>query len=473
VNNRPVRVRFAPSPTGELHVGGARTALFNWLYAHHHQGEFYLRIEDTDRERSREEYVQQILDSLTWLGLTWDGPPVFQSQRLKLYQKAVQQLLEKGKAYRCFCTPQELAAQRASQKDLYQYPGTCRTLTKEEQMQRLNQGQSFAVRLKIPEGTTTFEDLIYGKISVDHRELDDFIIARTGGIPTYNLVVVVDDHAMKITHVIRGEDHISNTPKQILIYQAMGFELPQFAHLPMIWGPDKKRLSKRHGATGVQTFRQQGYIAQGLLNYLALLGWNSDTEGEIFNLSELVNLFHIRQIQKKPAVFNEQKLLWVNGQHIFRSTPEELLDQILTLVPDWRSNEDRRYLLQVIEMMKLRAKTLRDFITSTDYFFADPTNYDANAVQKRWKGVETNHLVQTYLTRLKALSGWEQKELEATLRSLTEEWGLSAGKLIHPVRLAISGVPHGPSLFAMMELLGRETCLRRISAALERLPDNP
>lgn len=473
MTNNPVRVRFAPSPTGELHVGGARTALFNWLYAHHHGGEYYLRIEDTDRERSREEYVQQIIDSLTWLGLTWDGSPVFQSRRLKLYQKAVQQLLEKGKAYRCFCTPQELAAQRASQRDLYQYPGTCRNITKEEEMQRLNQGQSFAVRLKIPEGTTTFEDLIYGTISVDHNELDDFVIARTGGIPTYNLVVVVDDHAMGITHVIRGEDHISNTPKQILIYQAMGFALPQFAHLPMIWGPDKKRLSKRHGATGVQTFRQQGYLPQGLLNYLALLGWNSDTEGEIFDLAELVNLFHIRQIQKKPAVFDEQKLLWVNGQHIFRSTPEKILEQILSLIPDWRTSEERVYLLRVIEMMKLRAKTLRDFVTSTDYFFADPTNYDANAVQKRWKGRETNNLVRAYLTRLHSLTDWKQEDIEATLRALTEELGLSAGRLIHPVRLAISGVPHGPSLFALMELLGRETCLRRLNTALERLPDNP
>ncbi len=473
MTNNTVRVRFAPSPTGELHVGGARTALFNWLFARHHNGKFFLRIEDTDRERSREEYVHQITDSLIWLGLTWDGAPVFQSQRLKQYQKAVRQLLEKGKAYRCFCTPQELAAQRASQRNLYQYPGTCRKLTKEEEMQRLNQGQSFAVRLKILEGTTTFGDLIYGPISVDHKELDDFIIARTGGVPTYNLVVVVDDHAMGITHVIRGEDHISNTPKQILIYQAMGFDLPRFAHLPMIWGPDKKRLSKRHGATGIQTFRQQGYLPQGLLNYLALLGWNSDTEGEILHLSKLVTLFHLRQIQKKPAVFDGQKLLWVNGQHIFRSTPETILEQILALVPDWRAGEDPRYLLQVIEMMKLRAKTLRDFVTSTDYFFSDPTSYDANAVQKRWKGTETNHLVQAYFDRLKTLSDWNHETLETTLRSLAEELGYSAGKLIHPVRLAISGVPHGPSLFAMMELLERETCLRRLNTALKRLPANP
>ncbi|MBC8174399.1 MAG: glutamate--tRNA ligase [Candidatus Marinimicrobia bacterium] len=470
---KPVRVRFAPSPTGELHLGGVRTALFNWLFAKHHKGKFFLRIEDTDPVRSRKEYEEQICDSLKWFGLQWDGPIVFQSQRLVDYKAAIRKLLETGKAFRCFCSPDKLEKDRKQApkggRD-YRYPGTCKNLSLEEQKRRLNQGEPFAVRLKIPRGVISFNDQIYGNIRVKNSEIDSFIISRSNGSPTYNLVVVVDDHFMGITHVIRGDDHLTNTPKQILIYKVLGFDIPKFAHLPMILGPDKRRLSKRHGATGIQAFRWQGYLPQALLNYLVFLGWNPDTEQEIFTLDELVRKFHLQQVQKKAAIYDEKKLNWISGQHMVQMPAEALLSRIRELNPEWRKEENEDYLLKIVEIQKKRLKTLSEIMTHSNFFFDDPTSYDLKTARKRWGSEGVNFLIQDFMARLEIMEEWSVGLLESELRKFCEERGISSSKLIHPVRLALSGVPHGPSLFLMMEMLGKVTCLRRLKTALEKLP---
>ena len=469
----PVRVRFAPSPTGTLHLGGARTALFNYLYAAKHKGCFHLRIEDTDVKRSKQEYVDEIRDSLRWLGLNWDGPIVFQSERKTNHRYAVRQLLKADKAYRCFCTVEELKKERenAIKSGMgYQYSGKCLDLTLSQIKLKINGAEPFCVRLKIPRGMIKFTDLIYGKISVMNKEIDDFIIQRSDGNPTYNLTVVVDDSDMEITHVIRGEDHLTNTPKQILIYKMLGKRIPKFAHLPMILGPDMKRLSKRHGASGVQEFHRQGYLPQALLNYLALLGWNPDTDQEIFTVDELINNFRIEQVQKKAAVFDEKKLLWVSGQHMAQSSSKELFDRIRRLNLDWQIDTDKDYLLRIIDIQKKRIKKLSEIITQSDFFFEDPGTYDPKTAKKRWRDETINKLIRGYIHRLSQLEEWTEKTLESELRELAEEMNVGASKLIHATRLAITGIPHGPSLFLLMELLGKAICLRRLKVALERLP---
>lgn len=467
-----IHVRFAPSPTGELHLGGARTALFNWLFARHHGGNFHLRIEDTDKQRSKEEYTSQILDSLRWLGLDWDGPLLYQSKRLKEYKTAIQELQKNGHAYRCFCSREKLEQDRASAKKgrEFMYLGTCRDLTDEEIMTRLNQGQSFTIRLRVPSGETVFHDKIYGPVKVQNKEIDDFIIARSDGSPVYNLVVVVDDHEMGITHVIRGEDHISNTPKQILIYRAMGYSTPVFGHLPMILGPDKKRLSKRHGAPGIQEFRDAGYVPDALLNYLGMLGWNPDTDQEIFTLNELVKTFQLSQVQKKGAVYDEKKLNWVCGKHLQEMSDLEILAGINVIEPDWHTDRPENYNLRVVEQLKPRAQSLTKLMDISSYFYSTPAKYDEKATRKRWKDESVNELVQAYYDRLLVQIDWTAENCEYLLREVTNERELSAGKLIHPVRLALTGVGEGPSLFALMEILGQEVCLERLKLALEKLP---
>lgn len=462
------RVRFAPSPTGQLHLGGARTALYNWLFAKNKDGIFILRIEDTDKIRSKQEYTDQICDSLKWLGLDWDGEIVFQSKRTDLYKSAIKKLLETGKAYRCFCSKEKIAEER-KQAEMsgggYYYSGTCRNLDQKIIEANIENGKPFSVRIAVPEGYTEFDDKIYGNIKVNNKEIDDFIIARTDGSPVYNLVVAIDDNDMKITHIIRGEDHISNTPKQLMIYNALNYPIPEFAHLPMILGPDKKRLSKRHGATGVQEYRDQGYLASALINYLALLGWNPGTEQEIFSADELINAFSIERVQKKSAVFDERKLQWMSGQHIYKKTAAEILDSIRAYDPNWRKSNDENYVLKVIELMKERVKSLRDIQEMTSVFFEDPNNYDVKAVKKKWKDKSVNALIVKFEKSLADIEIWDAEQIEIVLRNLAEHENISAGKIIHPTRLALSGTDSGPSLFAMMELLGKETCLRRIQKA--------
>ena len=472
MTNSNIRVRFAPSPTGEIHLGGARTALFNWLFARHHGGQFHLRIEDTDKQRSKPEYTEQILDSLRWLGLDWDGSLLYQSKRSMEYKNAIQTLLKKDHVYRCFCAREKLENDRkqAEKEREFMYSGTCRNLTDVDIKMRMNQGQSFTIRLRIPEGETQYEDRIYGTVKVKNQEIDDFIIARSDGSPIYNLVVVVDDHDMGITHVIRGEDHISNTPKQILIYQALGFALPEFAHLPMILGPDKKRLSKRHNAPGIQEFHNAGYPPAALLNYLANLGWNDDTDQEIYSITELVKTFQLRQVQKKGAVYDEKKLNWISNKHLIEMQDGEILTEIRSIDPDWHTNRSDEYNHLVINQMKPRVRSLQGLIESSDYFYTDPMEYDPKTSRKRWSDSTANELVQNYIDRLQILEDWSEKTVETALRATAETAEVPAGKLIHPVRLALSGRGEGPSLFTMMEILGKIICLRRLKMALDKLP---
>ena len=352
----------------------------------------------------------------------------------------------------------------------YFYSGTCRNLGQKIVQANIKNGKPFSVRIAVPEGYTEFDDKIYGNIRVNNKEIDDFIIARSDGSPVYNLVVAVDDNNMKITHIIRGEDHISNTAKQLLIYKALKYPIPEFAHLPMILGPDKKRLSKRHGATGVQECRDQGYLSDALVNYLALLGWNPGTEQEVFSPDELIKQFSINRVQKKSAVFDEKKLQWMSGQHIYQKSASEILNSIRTYDSDWRKSNDENYVLEVIDLMKERVKSLRDMREVTAIFFEDPKEYDAKVIKKKWKDKSVNELISKFEKSLDKIELWNAEQIEIALRNLADREEISAGKIIHPTRLALSGVGSGPSLFALMEVLGKEVCLQRLKKANKILP---
>ena len=462
------RVRFAPSPTGQLHLGGARTALFNYLFAKRSKGKFLLRIEDTDRERSRHEYVEQILDSLSWLGLDNDDEPIFQSSRSDRYSEIVERLLANRTAYRCFATEKELNKIREETKT-FLYPGLWRDRSDNDVQSKMDAGESFTVRLRTPlSGSTSFIDQIYNKIETPNKEIDDFVIARSDSSPVYNLVVAVDDHDMGITHVIRGEDHVSNTPKQIMIYQALNWNLPSFAHLPMILGPDQKRLSKRHGAAGVQAFREQGYLPEALNNYLALIGWNPGTDQEMFNMEQLADTFDLGKVNKKSAVFDDKKLNWISGHHLMFRSNKDILDNVRSLTPEWGKTESDVYVMKVIDQLKVRAKTLIQLAEQSKYFFTDPESIDKEAKMNSWKD-NTRELLATYFKHISELDDWDQNSLESLLRTVANDAGVGAGKIIHPVRLALSGITHGPSLFIMMELLGKERCIRRIRTVINLL----
>ena len=462
------RVRFAPSPTGQLHLGGARTALFNYLFAKRSKGKFLLRIEDTDRERSRHEYVEQILDSLSWLGLDNDDEPIFQSSRSDRYSEIVERLLANRTAYRCFATEKELNKIREETKT-FLYPGLWRNRSDNDVQSKMDAGESFTVRLRTPlSGSTSFIDQIYNKIETPNKEIDDFVIARSDSSPVYNLVVAVDDHDMGITHVIRGEDHVSNTPKQIMIYQALNWNLPSFAHLPMILGPDQKRLSKRHGAAGVQAFREQGYLPEALNNYLALIGWNPGTDQEMFNMEQLAETFDLGKVNKKSAVFDDKKLNWINGHHLMFRSNKDILDNVRSLTPEWGKTESDVYVMKVIDQLKVRSKTLIQLAEQSKYFFTDPESIDEEAKMNSWKD-NTRELLATYFKHISELDDWDQNSLESLLRTVANDAGVGAGKIIHPVRLALSGITHGPSLFIMMELLGKERCTRRIRTVINLL----
>ena len=462
------RVRFAPSPTGQLHLGGARTALFNYLFAKRSKGKFLLRIEDTDRERSRHEYVEQILDSLSWLGLDCDDEPIFQSSRSDRYSEIVERLLANRTAYRCFATERELNKIREETKTFLN-PVLWRDRSDNDVQSKMDAGESFTVRLRTPlSGSTSFIDQIYNKIETPNKEIDDFVIARSDSSPVYNLVVAVDDHDMGITHVIRGEDHVSNTPKQIMIYQALNWNLPSFAHLPMILGPDKKRLSKRHGAAGVQAFREQGYLPEALNNYLALIGWNPGTDQEMFNMEQLAETFDLGKVNKKSAVFDDKKLNWISGHHLMFRSNKDILDNIRSLIPEWGKTESDVYVMKVIDQLKVRSKTLIQLAEQSKYFFTDPESIDEEAKMNSWKD-STRELLATYFKYISELDDWDQNLLESLLRTVANDAGVGAGKIIHPVRLALSGITHGPSLFIMMEILGKERCTRRIRTVINLL----
>ncbi len=483
-------VRFAPSPTGYLHVGGARTALFNFLFARRHQGKFILRIEDTDQKRYRPEALAEIFASLKWLGLLWDeGPevggdagPYFQSQRTALYRRHAEELLAAGRAYRCFCSEDRLAALRAEQEAAKMAHGSgydrrCRALGGAEVEKLLAANAPYVVRLKVPDDrAVAFRDLIRGDITYDSAQLEDLVLLKSDGFPTYHLANVVDDHLMRITHVLRGDEWIASTPKHILIYEACGWSPPVFAHMPVILAPDGGKLSKRRGAASVLDYQRAGFLPEALVNFLALLGWAPGNDREIMTLDEMCAAFSLERVQAKAAVFDETKLEWMNGQYLQLRSVESLLPEVrdawanLDLPPAAFADDD--FAMKVIALFRERSKKVAEIAERSVYFFRDPGEYDAQAARKYFK-VDAQLLVDTLSAGLAALEPFTRDALEGLFRRLAEEMGLSAGKLIHPTRLAVSGVSYGPGLFEMLELLGRETVLRRLRNAAKWIADTP
>ncbi len=483
-----IRVRFAPSPTGYLHVGGARTALFNWLFARRHGGVFVLRIEDTDVERSSAPMVEGILDGLRWLGLDWDegpkigGPfgPYFQSERIDRYRAMAARLVEQGHAYYCYCTTDELKAKReAAEKGggAWRYDRTCCALTAAQVAQFKEDGRPHAVRFKVPgTGTMRFDDLVHGPSEFDAANLEDFVILRSDGQPTYQLSVVSDDVEMKITHVVRGDDHISNTPKQLLIYQALGADVPTFAHVPLILGPDKKRLSKRHGATSVTEYEKQGYFPEAMVNFLALLGWSPGKgDQELFTREELTQAFDLAGISGGNAVFNVEKLDWFNQQHLFRIAPDELMRRLRPLLEEqglWDpayAGDRHAWFFAVIELLKPRARKLDDFVAVGRFFFTDEIEYDQAAVSKHLLAEGVATLLDEVATSLERLEAFDPESIESTVRSIADRHGVKAASLIHAVRVALTGKTASPGLFEVIALLGRDRTAARLAAAVRRI----
>jgi glutamyl-tRNA synthetase len=491
-DDKAVRVRFAPSPTGYLHVGGARTALFNWLFARHHGGAFILRIEDTDRNRSSQEMTAAILDGMSWLGLDWDEGPVHQADGMVRHQADVVRLLGSGAAYRCFCSPAELEARRAARPapamatsddgtDLtrseggtdvstssgaFRYDGRCRDVTESESAARAAAGAPYAIRFRVSPGTTAWDDAVYGRISFDNADIEDFVVLRSDGTPVYNMAVVSDDIAMQISHVLRGDDHISNTPKQILLYRALAAHVPVFAHLPMILGPDGRRLSKRHGATAVGEYRTQGILSDALVNFLALLGWSPGEDREILARAELIELFSLEGINRKSAVFDTQKLEWMNSRYLAELPASELiavvragLDQAAGAPDDW--------LERLVELLRPRSRTLADLIEQARPYLTADVVHDPDAVSRHWKNPAGVAARLTALgRRLEAVEPWVETELEIEVRAAAEAEGIGAGKVIHPLRVALTGNAASAGIFEVAALLGRERTLRRIERAV-------
>ncbi len=472
-----IRVRFAPSPTGYLHVGGARTALFNWLFARKYGGTFILRIEDTDPERSSPEMVEGIIEGLRWLGLDWDEGPYFQSERLALYRERAQELVWSGWAYYCFCSPEQLAQQRQQaldQKRSWRYEGTCRDLSSEEVARRIAAGQPRAIRFRVPrEGVTRFVDSVYGEIEVRNESLEDFVLLRSDGYPTYHLSVVVDDADMRISHIIRGADHLSNTPKQVLLYQAFGWELPVFAHVPLILGPDRQRLSKRHGALSVTAYRDMGFLPEAMRNFLALLGWSpGDPNREILRTQELIELFSLEGISRANAVFNFEKALWMNAEHLRAMSAEELFPFVRAELEReglWReeyARERRDWFLGVLDLLKVRARTLRDFVQSGRPYFSDDFPMDPEAVRKNLRqDPALKDLLCELADRFERLEPFDVQTTERVLRGLAEERGVKAGLIIQAARTALTGSAVSPGIFDVIVAVGRERTVRRLRHA--------
>ncbi len=467
-----VRVRIAPSPTGYLHVGTARTALFNYLFARKNNGKFILRIEDTDVQRSSQEMVDIIIDSISWLGLSWDEGPYFQSQRFDVYKKYAEMLLKSGKAYYCYCTKEEIEERKKKsiQKGkAWKYDRHCYYLTPEEKQRYEKEGRPKAIRFFVPEGVTSFIDLIHSEISRDNSDIEDFVILKSDGTASYNFAVVVDDHDMEISHVIRGDDHISNTFKQILVYNAIGWDTPEFGHLPLILGEDRSKLSKRHGAVAVSHYRDEGILPEAFVNFLALLGWSPGTEQEIFTMDELIRLFDLKGVGRKGAVFDIKKLLWMNGEYIKKMDRDELCTKIIPyLIKDnlvkkeqIESSDFREYLCKVVSLMLPRLNTLRDFAKIGQYFFSEDFEYDEKGLKKHtYEGLSDR--LKDLNKKLEALDVFDEKACSALLYKMADEQGFKPGEIIHPVRLAISGMTFGPGLFELMEVLGKNKVIKRI-----------
>ena len=484
---KPVRVRFAPSPTGYPHVGNIRTALFNWLFARRYGGKFIVRIEDTDIARKMEGAEKGILDSLRWLELDWDeGPdvgggygPYYQSQRLQLYKETAEKLIEQGDAYYCYCSTGRLQAMRAEQVKRRQPPGYdrhCRELTLQQRAEKEAEGIVPVVRFKVPlEGQTRFKDMIYGGVVFENNTLDDFVLLKSDGYPTYHLANVVDDSAMKISHVIRAEEWVSSTPRHLLLYKALKIGPPEFVHHPMILGPDRAKLSKRHGDVSILDYRDQGYLAQTMFNFLALIGWSLDDKTEIITRRALIDNFSLERIGKTGAIFNREKLDWMNGVYIRNLTPEEFFDTAQPyLMTDSETGraviEDEDYVQKVLPLVQERVKTLLEVVELTRFFFVDELEYEPTLlIGKKMDKEATLKSLKAAQDKLKALKSFDADSLEGVLRPLAAELGLKTGQLFGVLRVAVTGQTAAPPLFETMAVLGRECSMKRIAAALSKI----
>ncbi len=479
--HEPVRVRFAPSPTGYLHVGNLRTALYDYLLARRFGGSWVLRIEDTDRTRQVEGAEQSLMTVLRWCGLEWDegpdkgGPygPYRQSERLPLYQAAIHSLLVQGHAYPCFCTSERLEAMRQAAKAEgreEKYDRTCLQLDTDVIRSRLAAGEPHTVRLRVPAGETLLlDDLIRGHVEFQSDLVDDQVLLKSDGFPTYHLAVVVDDHEMRITHVLRGEEWLSSAPKHLLLYRFLGYPLPQFAHLPLILNADRSKLSKRQGNVAVEDYRDQGYFPEALANFIAFLGWNPGHDREILSLAELAQEFSLERVGKSGAVFNREKLRWFNEQYLKAMPGERLLTALKPILAarGWADHDDD-FLTRVIDLMRERATFVHEIPEKAGWFFADPAEYEEATVKKRWKP-ESADWLRAFVPVLESLGAFDHATLESAGRAYAEGRGGKLGDLVHPLRLAVTGVGGGPGLFELMEVLGRPVCRRRIGRALQTL----
>jgi glutamyl-tRNA synthetase len=472
-----VRVRFAPSPSGYLHVGGARTALFNWLYARHQGGQFLLRIEDTDKARSTDESTRAIFDGLNWLGLTWDEAVVYQGANLPRHQADARRMLDAGTAYRCFCTPEELEQRRklaTASKEAFKYDRRCDRLTPEEVAKRVADGMPFVIRFRVPEGETSWDDIVHETISFPNKDIEDFVIMRSDGTPIYNLAVVSDDIEMRITHVMRGDDHISNTPKQIQLYRALGAELPRFAHFPMVNGLDGKKLSKRHGVTAVSDYQHLGILPQAMNNFLVLLGWSPGGDREVMSMDEMVELFSEKGLLRKAAVFDTKKLEWMNGQHLSRLPAEKLAPLAMqTFVREGllRENDPAATspeFYKLLDFVKERCRTLDDLARlARPYFTNLPFSIDQALVDAhlRKDAAVTHVLLSDATAALEALPAWTAETMEPALRAVAEKHGVNGGKVFQPMRIALTASTVSPGIFEVLVQLGREVSVQRLKEA--------
>lgn len=458
-----VKTRFAPSPTGSLHLGGARTAIFNWLFARHHGGEFVLRIEDTDQARSTEDSLNEIYDSMKWLGLDWDGTPIKQSERLELYKEYANKMLDSGKAYKCYVTPDELAEKRkeAQEKgEFFQYK-------REWANENAGPDKPYSIRILTPDtGEIEVHDILRGKISFNAKEIDDFVILRMDGFSTYNFAVVIDDALMELTHIIRGDDHLINTPKQRLIYDALGLNIPKFAHVSMIHGADKTKLSKRHGATSVEAYRDDGYLPEAMINYLTRLGWSYGDE-EIFSKEELIEKFTLDNVGKSPAVFNPEKLQWLNAHYIKEKPAKEIAQLILPLMNKNGFNaEYDNKLLMIIKQLRERSKTLNDFVSQSSYFYNEVTEYEEKAKNK-FLTEDTKPILQALMEKLGSVENFTYDNIQKALEEVVVELDLKFGKIAQPMRVALTGGTVSPGIGEVIEILGKEKVISRIQKAID------
>ncbi|MBM3211822.1 glutamate--tRNA ligase [Candidatus Poribacteria bacterium] len=479
-----VRVRIAPSPTGYLHLGLARTALFNWLFARHHNGTFIVRIDDTDENRSTEGSLKNILESLRWLKMDWDegieiggnyGPYV-QSQRLEIYQEHAQKLLDMGAAYYCYCSQDELETEREqaqAEHKPYIYSGKCRNLDAEAKRKYESEGRKPSIRLKVDDKVIVVHDIVKGDVEFRTGLLGDFIIVRPSGMPMYNYASVIDDILMKISHIIRADEHLANTPKQILIIEALKAPMPEFAHVPLVLGGKGEKLSKRHGATSAEAYREMGYLSEAMINYLVRLGWSYDDESEVFTIDELIQKFSLDRVGKSGGVFDQQKLLWLNGEYILKMSLEERTNAVIPFLGKAGflegdiSPEKFNWLKEIVKAVGDRLKTLAQIVDYAGFFFVDNLEYDETGVNKQLKKPEVPEMLEKLKAKLQAIEPYNEVALEEAVRDFSEEFGISGGKIIHPLRVALTGKTVGPGIFETLALLGKEKVNQRIEKAIE------